>query len=87
MKTTEDILRAINNSTIKTITEFINKAQKIFPDISQISIVKKQDMGISGILAWAEFNFNSDRIIVKGFLFPNKLWSEETHGYIIAKKI
>lgn len=85
--TTDEALRIINNSDFKYITEFINKAQKMFPNIEQISIVQKQDMGVSGILAWAEFNFNKDRILIKGFLYPNRLWSEETHGYIIAKKI
>ena len=81
------MLRIVNNSTIRSITEFINKSHKLFPDIDEISIVKKQDMGVSGILACAEFNFGKDRIIVKGWLYTNELWSEETHGYIVAKKI
>ena len=85
--TTNDLLNVINNSTIRTITEFMNKASRIFPDIRQITIVKKEDLGISGTLAWAEFDFGSDRILVKGWLYPNDLWSPETHGYILATKI
>ena len=84
---TDEMLNVVNNSTICSITEFINKAPKMFPDIKEISIVQKQDMGVSGSLAWAEFNFGQDHIIVKGWLHANKLWSPDTHGYVLAKKI
>lgn len=85
--TTDEVLRIINNSYIMSIQEFINKSKKLFPEINEITVVQKQDMGLSGILAWAEFNYGRDRIIIKGFLYPTKNWNEDTHGYVIAKKI
>ena len=85
--TTEEILRVINNSSIRTLTEFIDTAQKMFPEITNISIINKQDMGLSGILATARFNLGMDDIVVKGFLYQNDKWTPETHGYVIAKRI
>lgn len=85
--TTEEILRVINNSYIKTITELINRSEKIFPDISPITIIDKQDMGLSGTLATARFNNGTDEIYVRGFLYLTELWSEDTCGYIVAKKL
>ena len=44
-------------------------------------------MGISGSLVSARFYHGKDEILVKGFHYLPDNWSEETHGYIIAKQI
>ena len=85
--TTEEIVRIINGTSLKTLTDFVEYSKKVFPDIDNYTIIHKQDMGLAGILATARFNHGKDEIIVKGFLYPNDNWTEETHGYIIAKKI
>lgn len=84
---TEEVIRIINNSTIKTLSEFMEKAPKLFPDVDNFSIIHKQDMGLSGIIGTARFNVGMDDVIVKGFLYPTNNWTPETHGYVIAKKI
>lgn len=85
--TTEEIIRIINNSYIMTISEFINRSSKLFTDITTPTIIHKQDMGISGSLVSARFYHGKDEILVKGFHYLPNNWSEETHGYIIAKQI
>ena len=84
---TEEIINVINNSGIKYITDFLNRAHKMFPDIRNVTIINKQDMGTFGILASARFNNGMDDIIVKGYLYPVDNWSEKTHGYVTSKKI
>ena len=85
--TVDEIVNIINNTDIRTITEFISKAYKMFPDIKDISVINKQEMGLSGIIATARFYVGMDCVIVKGFLYPNDRWTPETHGYVLAKKV
>lgn len=85
--TTEEIIRVINNSDIKSVTDFINRAPRVFPEISNIVILDRVDLGLNGILTTAKFNNGDDEVIIKGFLYMKENWSPDTHGYVIAKKI
>lgn len=85
--TTDELIRVINNSDIRSISTFINKLQKICPDIKNISIIDKVDLGLSGIMSAVRFYNGTDEIIVKGFLYESPNWTNDTHGYIVAKKI
>lgn len=85
--TTEELIKFINNSDIKSLSRFLNKLPQMCPDVSNATIIHKTDLGMSGTLGAAVFNFGQDEIMVKGFLYEPSNWSEETHGYIIAKKI
>ena len=82
--TTKEIIRVINDSYIRSITNFINKAPRLFPGISNIEILDKVDLGFNGILSTVKFNNGNDEIFVKGFLYPTDNWSPETHGYVIG---
>ncbi|MCM1217966.1 MAG: hypothetical protein NC548_26060 [Lachnospiraceae bacterium] len=59
----------------------------MFPDIDTISIVKKQDMGMAGFIAYAKFNFGENRVLVKGWLYADETLHPDIHGYVIAKKL
>lgn len=85
--TTDELVRVINNSDFRNLAHFFNRLEKMCPDVKSFSIIEKKDMGLSGILASARFYLGQDEIIVRGFLYETPNWSEETHGYITAKKI
>ena len=85
--TTDDILKSINNSNIKSLTEFSTKCSNLFPDLTNRTVIHKRDMGVWGILAFMRCYNGMDEILIKGFLYPSDNWSEDTHGYIKAKRI
>ena len=85
--TTEEILNIINNSNIRTLNEFSNKCYTLLPELIDKTIIHKKDMGVSGILAIMRCYNRIDEILIRGFLYLPDNWSEETHGYIKAKKI
>ena len=85
--TTEEIVRVINNSYIRSLSEFIGKSQQLFPEISNVVILDKVDLGLNGILSTGRFYNGTDEIIVKGFLYLTDNWTPDTHGYVIAKNI
>ena len=85
--TTDEIIRVINNSDICSLDYFLKKYQQMFPEIYNVCVIDKKDMGVSGILAAARYNVEKDEVIIKGFLYTPKNWSPCTHGYVIAKKI
>ncbi len=85
--TTDEILRVINNSEMKTIFECIEKSKRMFPEIESLVIFHRQDMGVFGVFGAARFYVGKDEVLIKGYLYPSDSWSEKTHGYVIAKKI
>lgn len=85
--TSEEIVNIINNSTIKTVTDFSYKMENLFPGTRGLEVINKKDLSNAGILCTARFYNGKDTIILKGFLYPNDNWHEETHGYITAKVV
>lgn len=84
---TDEIIKSINSSHITSLSTFLNRAQKMIPGIHSVTLVNKVNYKTAGILATAQFTYNSDIIHVRGFLHTLNNWSEETHGYVTASKV
>lgn len=87
MTTIDKIIDNINNAWLTNLSNFINLAPKFVPNLRNISIQHKQDMGVAGIMATCIVETEEGPIIVKGFLYDTTKWSQETHGYVTASKI
>lgn len=83
----DEIVDKINAALFTNLTTFMNSANQFVPNLRNISIRHKQDMGVAGILAMCIVETEEGPIAVKGFLYETNKWSPETHGYVTASKI
>lgn len=73
----DEIIDKINAARFTNLTAFMNSATKFVPNLRNISIRHKHDMGVAGILAMCIVETEEGPIAVKGFLYEASNWSPE----------